>query len=119
MLDQNNPYISNKHVVELGRNHLFNSKYLFYLFCAYSSYGRNDNGFIHDDHRVNGSSRQSRNGKPLTPTRNGKAAKSPRNKGQSNRHNSRQHKQRNQNSKSEGKNNFTLSLKIICIEYFI
>lgn len=66
-------------------------------------YGRNDNGFIRDDHRINGSSRQSRNGyKPLTPTRNGKQAKSPRNKGQQKRRNSRQRKQRNQNSKSEG-----------------
>jgi len=65
--------------------------------------GRNDNGFIRDDHRTNGSSRQSRNGyKPLTPTRNGKQAKSPRNKGQQKRRNSRQRKPRNQNSKSEG-----------------
>lgn len=119
MLDQNNPYISNKHVVELGRNHSFNSKYLFYLFCPYSSYGRNDNGFIHDDHRVNGSSRQSRNGKPSTPTRNGKAARSPRNKGQPKRQNSRQRKQRNQNSKSEGKKNLTLYLSIAFIGYFI
>jgi hypothetical protein len=67
-------------------------------------YGRNDNGFIRDDHRVNGSSRQSRNGyKPLTPTRNGKQTKSPRDhKGQPKRRNSRQRKQRNQNSKTEG-----------------
>jgi hypothetical protein len=66
-------------------------------------YGRNDNGFIRDDHRINGSSRQSRNGyKPLTPTHNGKQTKSPRNKGQQKRRNSRQHKQRNQNSKTEG-----------------
>jgi len=66
-------------------------------------YGRNDNGFIRDDHRTNGSSRQSRNGyKPLTPTRNGKQSKSPRNKGQQKRHTSRQRKQRNQNSKTEG-----------------
>lgn len=69
---------------------------------VYSSYGRNDNGFIRDDHRVNG---LSRNGtKPLTPTRNGKATKSPRHKGPPKRRNSRQRKQRNQNSKSEGKN---------------
>ncbi|CAF0808244.1 unnamed protein product [Rotaria sordida] len=68
-------------------------------------YGRNDNGFIHDDHRVNNSSKQARNNnKPLTPTRNGKQTKSPRNnKGQQKRHNSRQRKQRNQNSKSEDK----------------
>jgi hypothetical protein len=65
--------------------------------------GRNDNGFIRDDHRVNGSSRQSRNGnKPLTPTHYGKQTKSPRNKGQQKRRNSRQRKQRNQNSKTEG-----------------
>jgi len=66
-------------------------------------YGRNDNGFIRDDHRMNGSSRQSRNGtKPLTPTRNGKQTKSPRNKGQQKRRTSRQRKQRNANSKTEG-----------------
>jgi hypothetical protein len=66
-------------------------------------YGYNDNGFIRDDHRVNGYSRQSRNGyKSLTPTRNGKQAKSPRNKEQQKRRNSRQRKQRNQNSKTEG-----------------
>lgn len=70
------------------------------------SYGgarrRNDNGFIRDDHRVNGSSKQSRNGyKPLTPTRNGKQSKSPKNKGQQKRRNSRGRKQRNQNSKTE------------------
>jgi hypothetical protein len=65
--------------------------------------GRNDNGFIHDDHRINNPSKQSRNNtKPLTPTRNGKQTKSPRNKGQQKRRNSRQSKQRNQNSKSEG-----------------
>ena len=75
------------------------------LFCCYeniiTSYG---NGFIRDDHRVNGSSRQSRNAsKPLTPTRNGKQTKSPRNtKGQQKRRTSRPHKQRNQNSKTEG-----------------
>ncbi|CAF0970340.1 unnamed protein product [Adineta steineri] len=65
---------------------------------------RYGNGFIHDDHRVNGSSRQSRNtSKPLTPTRNGKQTKSPRNtKGQQKRRTSRPHKQRNQNSKTEG-----------------
>lgn len=62
----------------------------------------NDNGFIRDDHRVNGSSKQSRNGyKPSTPTRNGKQSKSPKNKGQQNRRNSRGRKQRNQNSKTE------------------
>jgi hypothetical protein len=65
-------------------------------------YGRND-GFIRDDHRVNGSSRQSRNGtKPYTPTRNGKQTKSPRSKGQQKRRNSQQRKPRNQNSKTEG-----------------
>jgi hypothetical protein len=69
-------------------------------------YGRNDNGFIRDDHRTNGSSRQSRNGKPLTPTR-GKQAKSPRSKGQQKRRTSRQRKQRNQNSKSEGTSSST------------
>ncbi|CAF0723870.1 unnamed protein product [Rotaria sp. Silwood1] len=67
-------------------------------------YGRNDNGFIRDDHRINNFSKQARsNNKPLTPTRNGKQTKSPRNnKGQQKRRNSRQRKQRNQNSKSEG-----------------
>lgn len=68
--------------------------------------GRDDNGFIRDDHRVNGSSRQSRNGnKPSTPTRNGKQTKSPKYKGNNNsskRRNSRQRKLRNQNSKTEG-----------------
>lgn len=81
------------------------------MFCLrFDSYGRDENGFIRDDHRANGSSRQSRNGnKPLTPTRNGKQAKSPRNKGNNNnnnqpkRRNSRQRKQRNQNSKTEGR----------------
>lgn len=69
-------------------------------------YGRDDNGFIRDDHRVNGSSRQSRYGnKPSTPTRSGKQAKSPKTKGANNqqkRRNSRQRKTRNQNSKTEG-----------------
>jgi len=66
-------------------------------------YGHNDNGFIRDDHRANGSSKYSRNGyKPLTPTRNGKQTKSPKSKGQQKRHNSRQRKPRNQNSKTEG-----------------
>jgi len=65
--------------------------------------GRNTNGFIRDDHRMNGSSKQSRNGtKPLTPTRNGRQTKSPKSKGQQKRRNSRQLKQRNQNSKTEG-----------------
>jgi len=65
-------------------------------------YGRNDNGFVRDDHRVNGSSRQSRNGyKPLTPTRNGRQTKSPKNKVQQKRRTSRPRKQRNQNSKTE------------------
>jgi hypothetical protein len=64
-------------------------------------YGRND-GFIRDDHRMNGSSRQSRNGtKSLTPTRR-KQTKSPKSKGQQKRRTSRQRKQRNQNSKTEG-----------------
>lgn len=63
---------------------------------------RSENGFIRDDHRVNGSSKQSRNAyKPLTPTRNGKQSKSPKNKGQQKRRNSRGRKQRNQNSKTE------------------
>ncbi|CAF2310889.1 unnamed protein product [Rotaria sp. Silwood2] len=67
-------------------------------------FGRNDDGFIRDDHRINYSSKQTRNNnKPLTPTRNGKQTKSPKNnKGQQKRHNSRPRKQRNQNSKSEG-----------------
>jgi len=66
-------------------------------------YGRNDNGFIRDDHRINGSTKQSRNGyKSLTPTHNGKQAKSPRNKGQQKGRTSRQRKPRNQNSKTEG-----------------
>jgi len=65
-------------------------------------YGRNENAFIRDDHRVNASTKQSRNGyKPSTPTRNGKQSKSPRNKGQQKRRNSQGRKQRNQNSKSE------------------
>jgi hypothetical protein len=66
-------------------------------------YGRNDNGFIRDDHRMNGSSRQSRNGyKPSTPTRYGKQTKSPRNNnGQPKRRDSRQRKQRSRNSKTE------------------
>jgi len=67
-------------------------------------YGRQDNGYIRDDHRINASSRQSRSGyKPLTPTRSGKQTKSPRTKGgQQKRRNSRQRKPRNQNSKTEG-----------------
>jgi hypothetical protein len=87
--------------VDLGKTQRKISEKIFFL----SSYGRNDNGFIRDDHRVNGSSRQSRNGyKPSTPTRNGKQTKSPRDyKGQPKRRNSRQRKQRNQNSKTEGK----------------
>ncbi len=91
------------HVVDLGKKKI--SKIYFYkIFFGNFSYGRNDNGFIRDDHRINGSSRQSRNGyKPLTPTHNGKQAKSPRNKGQQKPRNPRQHKQRNQNSKTEGK----------------
>lgn len=63
---------------------------------------RNENAFIRDDHRANGSSKQSRNGyKPLTPSRNGKQSKSPKNKGQQKRQNSRGRKPRNQNSKTE------------------
>jgi len=58
-----------------------------------SRYGRNDNGFIRDDHRVNGSTKQSRNGKQ---------PKSPRNKSQQKRRTSRGRQQRNQNSKTEG-----------------
>jgi len=51
------------------------------------------NGFIRDDHRVNGSFRQSRNGRQ---------AKSPRNtRTQQKRRPSQQRKQRNQNSKTE------------------
>lgn len=68
-------------------------------------YGRDDNGFIRDDHRMNGPARQSRYGKPLTPTRGGKQGKSPKTKGGNNqqkRRNSRQRKTRNQNSKTEG-----------------
>lgn len=78
---------------------------------------RYGNGFIHDDHRTNGSSRQSRNGyKSLTPTRNGKQAKSPRNtKGQQKRRTSRPRKQRNQNSKTEGTpSTNTNELKLSC-----
>lgn len=66
-------------------------------------YGRDDNGFIRDDHRSNGQSRRAH--KSLTPTRNGKQVKSPKTKGANNqqkRRNSRQRKQRNQNSKTEG-----------------
>jgi hypothetical protein len=68
-----------------------------------SSYGRDDNGFIRDDHRNNGQSRRAH--KSLTPTRNGKQVKSPKTKGANSQHkrrNSRQRKQRNQNSKTEG-----------------
>jgi len=67
-------------------------------------YGRQDNGYIRDDHRINASSRQSRSGyKPLTPTRSGKQTKSPRTKGgQQKRRNSRQRKPRSQTSKTEG-----------------
>lgn len=65
-------------------------------------FGRHDNGFIRDDHRINNSSRQSRNNtKSLTPTRNRKKTKSPRKKEQQKRRNSQQRKQRNQNSKTE------------------
>lgn len=66
--------------------------------------GRDDNGFIRDDHRLNGPSRQSRYGqKSGTPTRNGKQTKSPKTKGSHppKRRNSRSHKTRNQNSKTE------------------
>lgn len=65
-----------------------------------------DDGFIRDDHRANGSSRQSRSGqKSMTPTRHGKQTKSPKTKGKqlSKRRNSRQNKGRSQNSKSEEK----------------
>lgn len=73
---------------------------------GHSRYGRDDNGFIRDDHRSNGQSRRAH--KSLTPTRNGKQVKSPKTKGANNQHkrrNSRQRKQRNQNSKTEGQSN--------------
>ncbi|CAF1197516.1 unnamed protein product, partial [Adineta ricciae] len=65
------------------------------LYSQQRNGARYGNGFIRDDHRVNGSSsRQSRNGKHT---------KSPKNtKGQQKRRTSRQRKQRNQNSKTEG-----------------
>ncbi|CAF1999952.1 unnamed protein product [Rotaria magnacalcarata] len=65
---------------------------------------RYGNGFIRDDHRINNSTKQSRNNnnKGTTPTQHRKQTKSPKNKGSQKRRTSRPRKQRNQNSKSDG-----------------
>lgn len=69
------------------------------------SRGRNQNGFIHDDHRPVNSSKQLRNSnKTTTTTHRRKTTKSTKAKGQQKRRTSRKSKKRNENSKSEGKN---------------